>query len=81
MVAGDHDLCYLRSTVPVKENFESIEGKGEVKARWKVERLKVGRFKARNGKLKKGCADCAGGGELRGGSDLFGRFGGRAELW
>jgi hypothetical protein len=43
--------------------------------------LKVRRFRARNGKLKKGYADCAGGGELRGGSDLFGRLGRRAELW
>jgi hypothetical protein len=70
------------STVSVKEKFEGIEGKGDrVKARWTVECWKVRRFKARNGKLKKGCADCAGGGELRGGSDLLGRFGGWAKLW
>jgi hypothetical protein len=38
------------STVSVKEKIEDIEGKGDrVKARWKVERLKVGRFKGEMG--------------------------------
>jgi hypothetical protein len=54
MMAGDHDSCYLMSTVPVKEKLEAIEGKGDRQRR--VGGLKVRRFRVRNGKLKKGCA-------------------------
>jgi hypothetical protein len=60
---------------------ERVEGKGDrVKGRWKVEHLNVKKVQGAKWKLKKACAECAAGGELRGGSDLFGRFGGRAEL-